>query len=63
MTQNTSTTTGLTVRTAIRAGVARGEATRADQPDRPNRRKYASKRLMVSQFGVNAQGVPTFTKM
>ena len=59
MTQNTSTSNTLTVRSAIRAG-----RLRADQPDPPNQKRRAtrSRRLTVAQFGVNAHGVPTFTK-
>jgi hypothetical protein len=58
MAQNTTNSNGLTVRSAIRAG-----RLRADQPDPPNRRGRATrKRLVLAQFGVNAQGVATFTK-
>ena len=63
MTQHTSTASGLTVRTALKAGAIRDGATRADQPDRPNRRMHtAARRLVASQFGINAQGVPTFIR-
>ena len=63
MTQNTSKSNGLTVRTSLKAGAIRGEAGRLDQPDRPNRRMHtAARRLVVAQFGVNAHGVPTFTR-
>jgi len=63
MTQHTSKSNGLTVRTALKAGAIRDGATRADQPDRPNRRMHtAARRLVVSQFGVNRHGVPTFTR-
>ena len=63
MTQHTSKSTGLTVRTALKAGAVRPGAGRADQPDRPNRRTHtAARRLAASQFGINAQGVPTFTR-
>jgi hypothetical protein len=58
MSQTNTTPSGLTVKSAIRAG-----RLRADQPDPPNRRKIARRyRLTVSQFGVNAHGVATFTK-
>jgi hypothetical protein len=63
MTEQTSTSNGLSVRTALKAGAVRPGAGRAEQPDRPNFRKQSSKRrLVVSQFGVNEHGVPTFTK-
>lgn len=60
MSQNNTTSSALTVRSAVRAG----RYTRVDQPDPPNRKPRASRkrRLALSQFGVNEYGVPTFTK-
>ena len=58
MAQNTTNANGLTVKSAIRAG-----RLRADQPDPPNRGRKTRKRgLVLAQFGVNAHGVPTYTK-
>ena len=60
MSQNNTTSSALTVRSAVRAG----RYTRVDQPDPPNRKQRASRRrrLTLAQFGVNEHGVPTFTK-
>jgi len=59
MSHNDSKTSGLAVRTAIRAG-----RLRADQPDPPNRRtrEMKKRRLSLAQFGMNEHGVATFTK-
>lgn len=60
MSQNKNKSNALTVRSAIRAGAY----SRVDQPDPPNRRQRATRtrRLALAQFGVNAHGVPTFTR-
>ena len=60
MSQKNTTSNGLKVRTAVRAGAY----SRVDQPDPPNRRGRATRRrrLVLAQFGVNEHGVPTFTK-
>ena len=60
MAQKNSSSNVLTVRSAVRAGAY----SRVDQPDPPNRRqrKATSRRLALAQFGVTAQGRPTFTK-
>ena len=52
MTQQTSTSNGLPVRSAVRAG-----RLRADQPDPPNQKRHnAPTRLTVAHFGVNDKG-------
>ena len=59
MAQKNSSSNVLTVRSAVRAGAY----SRVDQPDPPNKRQRKStRRLALAQFGVNAQGRPTFTK-
>jgi hypothetical protein len=60
MSQKNSNSGALTVKSAIRAG----GYNRADQPDPPNRKQRKTKktrRLTLAQFGVNEQGLPTFT--
>ena len=60
MSQTNTKSNALTVRSAVRAGAY----SRVDQPDPPNRKPRAkrTRRLALAQFGVNEQGVPTFTR-
>lgn len=65
MSQKHTTSSGLKVRTAVRAGAF----SRVDQPDPPNRKartttttKTKKRRLVLAQFGVNEHGVPTFIR-
>lgn len=60
MPQNNTNSSALTVRSAVRAG----KYSRVDQPDPPNSRSRVirRRRLALTQFSVNGQGVPTFTK-
>jgi hypothetical protein len=61
MSQKNSNSSALTVKSSIRAGAYNS---RLDQPDPSNRkqRKTRTRRLSLAQFGVNEQGMPTFTK-
>ena len=59
MSQTNTKSNALTVRSAVRAGFSR-----VDQPDPQNRkpRSKRTRRLALAQFGVNEQGMPTFTR-